>query len=61
MVSEKPYSIEEIVRITGAKLFCTQPNQAGISRLLTDSRQLINPEETLFFAIKTRKNDGHLF
>lgn len=61
MVSEKPYPISEITRITGAQHHCQQQNDCGISRLLTDSRQLINPEETLFFAIKTRKNDGHNF
>lgn len=61
MVSEKPYPISEIIRITGAQHHCRQQNVCGISRLLTDSRQLINPEETLFFAIKTRKNDGHNF
>lgn len=32
-----------------------------ISYLLTDSRLLVFPEESLFFALKTARNDGHLF
>lgn len=32
-----------------------------ISHLLTDSREVFNPERTLFFALKTSNNDGHKF
>ncbi|MDO4949742.1 MAG: bifunctional UDP-N-acetylmuramoyl-tripeptide:D-alanyl-D-alanine ligase/alanine racemase [Bacteroidales bacterium] len=32
---------------------------ARISWLLTDSRSLLFPDETLFFALRTRRNDGH--
>ena len=32
-----------------------------ITILLTDSRKLSNPEETLFFALTTKTNDGHNF
>ena len=51
------YSIDDIVRMTGAERhgFCP----AGISWLLTDSRSLCFPTETLFFAIVTRRGDGH--
>ena len=51
------YSIDEIVSMTGAERhgFCP----AGISWLLTDSRSLCFPAETLFFALKTKRNDGH--
>lgn len=34
---------------------------ADISELGYDSRKLTFPEQTLFFAIKTDKNDGHLY
>ena len=38
---------------------CTNDLQLDIRHLLTDSRQIGNePEETLFFALKTDKNDG---
>ena len=30
-----------------------------ITALLTDSRSLTFPEETLFFALVTERNDGH--
>jgi len=36
-------------------------NNHEISRLLTDSRNLSFPNETLFFAIKTERNDGHRY
>ena len=51
------YSIDDIVSMTGAERhgFCP----ASISWLLTDSRSLCFPAETLFFAIKTKRNDGH--
>jgi len=32
-----------------------------VSCLLTDSRSLTYPDETLFFALRTRSNDGHRF
>lgn len=34
---------------------------AGIDWILTDSRSLCFPEETLFFALKTKRNDGHKY
>ena len=38
---------------------CTNDLQLDIRHLLTDSRQIGNePEATLFFALKTDKNDG---
>ncbi|MPM34534.1 Alanine racemase [bioreactor metagenome] len=53
------YSILKIASILGIK------NQnfadAEISALLTDSRKLSNPQETLFFAIETKQNDAHKF
>ena len=33
--------------------------ESRVTRLLTDSRSLSFPEETIFFAIKTRHGDGH--
>ena len=32
-----------------------------VERLLIDSRSLIQPEGTLFIALKTAKNDGHKY
>ncbi len=50
------YTIEHIAEITGARRTGSSP--AEISWLLTDSRSLSFPEETLFFALKTKRNDG---
>lgn len=43
----------------GAKRIGTA--QANIDWLLTDSRSLGFPEETLFFALKTKRNNGHKY
>lgn len=50
------YSIEKITTLIGAHRYGKA--DAQIQVLLTDSRSLCFPEETLFFAIKTNKGDG---
>ncbi len=50
------YTIRQITDITGAARI--GGTEADIQFLLTDSRSLCFPEETLFFAIKTNKGDG---
>lgn len=52
-------TIEEITNIIGAERVGNV--QARIDWLLTDSRSLCFPEETLFFALKTKRNDGHKY
>ncbi|MCH5306439.1 MAG: bifunctional UDP-N-acetylmuramoyl-tripeptide:D-alanyl-D-alanine ligase/alanine racemase [Prevotella sp.] len=51
------YSIEQITTLIGARRIGTADAQIGW--LLTDSRSLCFPESTLFFALKTTRNDGH--
>ena len=53
------YSIEKITTLIGARRIGTADAQIGW--LLTDSRSLCFPEETLFFALKTARNDGHRY
>ena len=53
------YSIEKIATLIGARRIGTTDSQIGW--LLTDSRSLCFPEETLFFALKTQRNDGHRY
>ena len=53
------YSIEKVTTLIGARLIGTADAQIGW--LLTDSRSLCFPEETLFFALKTERNDGHRY
>lgn len=51
--------ISEIKQVIGNQLEVTEEGDFDIRHLLTDSRQLGNePDKTLFFAIKTAKNDG---
>ena len=51
--------ISEIKTILGERLHVTSEDDFEIRHLLTDSRQLgKEPEATLFFALKTDKNDG---
>lgn len=53
------YTIDEIAQVIGAQRKGTA--DAKINWLLIDSRSLCFPEETLFFALKTEKNDGHKY
>ncbi|MDD2962025.1 MAG: bifunctional UDP-N-acetylmuramoyl-tripeptide:D-alanyl-D-alanine ligase/alanine racemase [Muribaculaceae bacterium] len=53
------YSIKEIAEILN--LSTAEINDCKIENLLTDSRSLTYPESTLFFALHTANNDGHLF
>lgn len=58
-MSEELYSISKIAQILKAEAFL--PNQNAIIRkLLTDSRTVIDPLGSLFFAIKAQR-DGHHF
>lgn len=50
--------LSEIASVTGNN---TVSNEAVIKWLLTDSRTLSFPQESLFFAIVTKRNDGHKF
>ena len=50
------YTIEKITTLIGARRYGTKEAQIGF--LLTDSRSLCFPEETLFFALKTERNNG---
>lgn len=53
------YTIDEIAQVIGAQRRGVEA--AVINWLLIDSRSLCFPEETLFFALKTGKNDGHRY
>ena len=53
------YSIEKITTLIGARRIGSADAQIGW--LLTDSRSLCFPEETLFFALKSSRNDGHKY
>ena len=50
--------LSEIKQAIGSLATVTGEDSLEIRHLLTDSRQLKSPQDTLFFAIKTDKNDG---
>ncbi|MBR1933255.1 MAG: bifunctional UDP-N-acetylmuramoyl-tripeptide:D-alanyl-D-alanine ligase/alanine racemase [Prevotella sp.] len=53
------YSIEKVATLIGARRYGEA--EATIGWLLTDSRSLCFPEQTLFFALHTQRNDGHKY
>lgn len=53
------YSIESITEQIKAERIGNR--KSDIDWILTDSRSLSFPEETLFFALKTKRNDGHKY
>ena len=53
------YSIKEIAGII--KATCEITHDSAIAHLLTDSRTVSFPETTIFFALKTKTNDGHKY
>lgn len=54
-----PNSIENITTLLQAKRVGSV--ESTIDWILTDSRSLCFAEETLFFALKTKRNDGHKY
>ncbi len=54
----KAIDITEIIRPVRTEVFSPQ---FLVTYLLTDSRRLISPEGTVFFAIKTKRNSGALY
>jgi alanine racemase len=56
------YSLSEIAQIIGGKLIEEEVSDSEIIRFLSlDSRTILSGKETLFFALKTERNDGHHF
>jgi len=54
------YTVKHIADILNAEALLVHA-EANIEQLLTDSRRLIFPETTLFFAIVTQRRDAHNF
>ncbi|MEI7491391.1 MAG: bifunctional UDP-N-acetylmuramoyl-tripeptide:D-alanyl-D-alanine ligase/alanine racemase [Bacteroidota bacterium] len=53
--------ISEIAKVVGGKLFPEGGGDAEVRDILIDSRRLIRPEETMFVAVVTPRNDGHQY
>lgn len=60
-MSEFKYNITEIAGIVKGELIQKPDPIYGIKDLLIDSRRLIDTANTLFFALSSKKNDGHRF
>lgn len=57
----RSYSLQEIADITGAQYRKGNVAHTGITQLLTDSRKVVNADQSLFFAINGDRHDGHDF
>lgn len=55
------YKIAEVVKAVGGKLLSKNKKETSIHELLLDSRKLIHPAQTLFFALGGMKLDGHSY
>jgi alanine racemase len=53
------YTIEKIATLIGARRYGS--TDVSVRWLLTDSRSLCFPEQTLFFALRSQRNDGHRY
>ncbi len=60
-MKHKAYSGIEIAKYIDAKLVSKNTETIEVSDILIDSRKLISPNNTLFFALTTKKNDGHKY
>jgi Alr-MurF fusion protein len=60
MLKEK-FSISEITSIVKGELIAKQPENTPINDILVDSRTLFKIEATLFFALQSKRNDGHKY
>ena len=54
------YSLQKVAEIVEGQLVGAL-GERKISDLLIDSRHLIDPAQTLFFALKSHRNDGHKY
>ncbi len=57
----KKYSGSLIAEVIDAGLICKNPENIVINDILIDSRRMISPENLLFFALISKRNNGHLY
>lgn len=55
------YTIEQIQRAIQAQLVLNESNTSWVEHLLIDSRKVVYPESSLFFALVTDRNNGHKY
>ena len=55
------YKLSKIASLIGAHVYGNTTAASQIDWFLTDSRSLAFPETSLFFALRTKQNDGHRY
>ncbi len=61
MTGDAAYLVSDVARITGGRAI-GDPGEKYMARfLLIDSRKLLSPSHTLFFALQSRQNNGHRY
>jgi alanine racemase len=60
-MSHQVYALKELAEVISAELYFGAPEYSNIAHLITDSRKVVSPELSLFFAIKGDRRDGHDF
>jgi len=55
------YTISTLSSVVNGQQISASEKDPKINDILIDSRKLISPKETLFIALKTKKNDGHKY
>lgn len=60
-MSSSLHAIRNLADAARAELIAGLPDHPGIAHLVTDSRKLVAPDPSLFFAIKGDRRDGHDF
>lgn len=61
MPEKAEYTIEKIAAIVKGELVSASNRDAVIKQLLIDSRKLVTPENSVFFALTTKLNNGHKY
>ena len=59
-MQQQGYPLEAVAAMAGGSLI-GNPGNTMIVELLTDSRKLSSPDQTLFFAIVTSRDNGHKY
>ena len=57
----KPMKLADVVAYIEPRETILGTPDAQINELAIDSRKVVKAEHTLFFAVETEKNDGHLY
>jgi len=59
--SSNNYTFIDVAGILKGSIIQNANSDSSIRYILTDSRQLVSPENTLFFALTSKRNDGHKY